>query len=142
MSVTSTDISSLYAKAQHVARRHYGCNIVRTEYYKELAARIVVAAVARYQTDSNVPSMFGCVIELLLQKVPVAFFKKFTGYKFCIRVCDLDLFGNLMSYLLQFDLKTFVSRIVYSPIKNCIKVSSNKEEIRMKVNFKSVILIT
>ncbi|KAM9612930.1 TRMT1-like protein isoform 1-T1 [Trichechus inunguis] len=49
VSVTSTDISSLYAKAQHVARRHYGCNIVRTEYYKELAARIVVAAVARYQ---------------------------------------------------------------------------------------------
>lgn len=47
VSVTSTDISSLYAKAQHVARRHYGCNIVRTEYYKELAARIVVAAVAR-----------------------------------------------------------------------------------------------
>lgn len=48
VSVTSTDISSLYAKAQHVAQRHYGCNIVRTEYYKELAARMVVAAVARY----------------------------------------------------------------------------------------------
>ncbi|XP_010153476.1 PREDICTED: TRMT1-like protein [Eurypyga helias] len=47
VSLTSTDISSLYAKAQHVARRHYGCNIVRTEYYKELAARIVVAAVTR-----------------------------------------------------------------------------------------------
>ncbi|KAM6415197.1 LOW QUALITY PROTEIN: TRMT1-like protein [Rhynochetos jubatus] len=47
VSLTSTDISSLYAKAQHVALRHYGCNIVRTEYYKELAARIVVAAVTR-----------------------------------------------------------------------------------------------
>lgn len=47
VSVTSTDTSSLYSKAQHVAQRHYGCNIVRTEYYKELAARMVVAAVAR-----------------------------------------------------------------------------------------------
>ncbi|XP_053464221.1 TRMT1-like protein [Nycticebus coucang] len=53
VSVTSTDISSLYAKAQHVARRHYGCNIVRTEYYKELAARIVVAAVARAAARCN-----------------------------------------------------------------------------------------
>lgn len=48
VSLTSTDISSLYAKAQHVALRHYGCNIVRTEYYRELAARIVIAAVARF----------------------------------------------------------------------------------------------
>lgn len=48
VSITSTDISSLYAKAQQVAQRHYGCNVVRTEYYKELAARMVVAAVARY----------------------------------------------------------------------------------------------
>ncbi|KAM5202932.1 TRMT1-like protein isoform 2-T2 [Hipposideros larvatus] len=53
VSVTSTDISSLYAKTQHVARRHYGCNIVRTEYYKELAARIVVAAVARAAARCN-----------------------------------------------------------------------------------------
>ncbi|NXT96897.1 TRM1L protein, partial [Buphagus erythrorhynchus] len=47
VSLTSTDISSLYAKAQHVTQRHYGCNIVRTEYYKELAARTVIAAVTR-----------------------------------------------------------------------------------------------
>ncbi|XP_049632441.1 TRMT1-like protein [Suncus etruscus] len=53
VSVTSTDISSLYAKAQHVARRHYGCTIVRTEYYKELAARVVTAAVARAATRCN-----------------------------------------------------------------------------------------
>lgn len=86
VSVTSTDISSLYAKAQHVARRHYGCNIVRTEYYKELAARIVVAAVARYQTDNNIPHMFGYMREIILQKVPVAFFKTCTKSKFCIHV--------------------------------------------------------
>ncbi|XP_074858346.1 tRNA (guanine(27)-N(2))-dimethyltransferase isoform X2 [Carettochelys insculpta] len=53
VSVTSTDISSLYAKAQHVAQRHYGCNVVRTEYYKELAARTVVAAVARAAARCN-----------------------------------------------------------------------------------------
>ena len=62
VSVTSTDISSLYAKAQHVARRHYGCNIVRTEYYKELAARIVVAAVARYQMANP------CVSEYMVER--------------------------------------------------------------------------
>ncbi|XP_054835654.1 TRMT1-like protein isoform X2 [Eublepharis macularius] len=53
VSVTSTDISSLYSKAQHVAQRHYGCNIVRTEYYKELAVRMVVAAVARAAARCN-----------------------------------------------------------------------------------------
>ncbi|XP_041335456.1 TRMT1-like protein isoform X1 [Pyrgilauda ruficollis] len=53
VSLTSTDISSLYAKAQHVALRHYGCNIVRTEYYKELAARVVIAAVTRAAARCN-----------------------------------------------------------------------------------------
>lgn len=53
VSITSTDISSLYAKAQQVAQRHYGCNVVRTEYYKELAARMVVAAVARAAARCN-----------------------------------------------------------------------------------------
>ncbi|XP_064371631.1 TRMT1-like protein isoform X2 [Dromaius novaehollandiae] len=53
VSLTSTDISSLYAKAQNVALRHYGCNIVRTEYYKELAARIVIASVARAAARCN-----------------------------------------------------------------------------------------
>lgn len=47
MSVTSTDTSSLYAKSLNVTLRHYGCHIVRTEYYKELAARVVIATVAR-----------------------------------------------------------------------------------------------
>lgn len=48
ISVTSTDTSSLYAKSPNVTLRHYGCHIVRTEYYKELAARMVIATVARY----------------------------------------------------------------------------------------------
>ena len=66
VSVTSTDICSLYAKAQHVARRHYGCNIVRTEYYKELAARIVVAAVARYQMANL------CMSEYMIERNNIA----------------------------------------------------------------------
>ncbi|KAM3922820.1 TRMT1-like protein isoform 2-T2 [Leptodactylus fuscus] len=53
ISVTSTDTSSLYAKTVHVAKRHYGCNIIRTEYYKELAARVVLSAIARSAARCN-----------------------------------------------------------------------------------------
>lgn len=54
VSVTSTDTSSLYAKTVHVAKRHYGCNIIRTEYYKELAARVVLSAIARLVVRASV----------------------------------------------------------------------------------------
>ncbi|XP_029988859.1 TRMT1-like protein isoform X2 [Sphaeramia orbicularis] len=53
VSVTSTDTGSLYAKSPHVTLRHYGCHVVRTEYYKELAARIVVSTVARAAARCN-----------------------------------------------------------------------------------------
>ncbi|CAJ0968042.1 unnamed protein product [Ranitomeya imitator] len=53
ISITSTDTSSLYAKNTHVAKRHYGCNLIRTEYYRELAARVVLAAVARTAARCN-----------------------------------------------------------------------------------------
>ncbi|XP_037553813.1 TRMT1-like protein [Nematolebias whitei] len=53
ISVTSTDTSSLYAKTPNVTLRHYGCSIVRTEYYKELAARMVLASVARAAARCN-----------------------------------------------------------------------------------------
>uniref|UniRef100_A0A3P8UJ41 tRNA (guanine(26)-N(2))-dimethyltransferase n=1 Tax=Cynoglossus semilaevis TaxID=244447 RepID=A0A3P8UJ41_CYNSE len=53
VSVTSTDTSSLYSKYPNVTLRHYGCNIVRTEYYKELAARMVVTSVARAAARCN-----------------------------------------------------------------------------------------
>ncbi|XP_073464481.1 TRMT1-like protein isoform X2 [Aquarana catesbeiana] len=53
VSVTSTDTGSLYAKTVHVAKRHYGCNIIRTEYFKELAVRIVLAAIARAAARCN-----------------------------------------------------------------------------------------
>uniref|UniRef100_A0A3B4BDH1 tRNA (guanine(26)-N(2))-dimethyltransferase n=1 Tax=Periophthalmus magnuspinnatus TaxID=409849 RepID=A0A3B4BDH1_9GOBI len=47
VSVTSTDTGSLYAKTPNVTLRHYGAALVRTEYYRELAARMVLDAVAR-----------------------------------------------------------------------------------------------
>ncbi|KAM4574647.1 TRMT1-like protein [Fundulus diaphanus] len=53
ISVTSTDTGSLYAKSPNVTQRHYGCHIVRTEYYKELAARMVVASLARAAARCN-----------------------------------------------------------------------------------------
>ncbi|XP_056620196.1 TRMT1-like protein isoform X2 [Triplophysa dalaica] len=53
VSVTSTDTGSLYSKSLNVTLRHYGCQIVRTEYYKELAARMVLAAVARAAARCN-----------------------------------------------------------------------------------------
>ncbi|KAM9832066.1 LOW QUALITY PROTEIN: TRMT1-like protein [Neosynchiropus ocellatus] len=53
VSVTSTDTGSLYAKSPNVTLRHYGCRIVRTEYYRELAARMVVASVARAANRCN-----------------------------------------------------------------------------------------
>ncbi|XP_062857329.1 TRMT1-like protein [Trichomycterus rosablanca] len=53
VSVTSTDTGSLYSKSLNVTLRHYGCQIVRTEYYRELAARMVVASVARAAARCN-----------------------------------------------------------------------------------------
>ncbi|CAL8349769.1 unnamed protein product [Gadus morhua 'NCC'] len=53
VSVTSTDTGSLYSKSPNVTLRHYGCHIVRTEYYRELAARMVVATVARAAARCN-----------------------------------------------------------------------------------------
>ncbi|XP_017573965.2 TRMT1-like protein isoform X1 [Pygocentrus nattereri] len=53
VSVTSTDTGSLYSKSLNVTLRHYGCQIVRTEYYRELAARMVVASIARAAARCN-----------------------------------------------------------------------------------------
>nr|XP_015210548.1 PREDICTED: TRMT1-like protein isoform X2 [Lepisosteus oculatus] len=53
VSVTSTDTGSLYSKSLNVTLRHYGCQIVRTEYYKELAARMVMGTVARAAARCN-----------------------------------------------------------------------------------------
>ncbi|KAE8611055.1 hypothetical protein XENTR_v10012320 [Xenopus tropicalis] len=53
VSVTSTDTGSLFAKSPNVTKRHYGCHIVRTEYYRELAARIILATLARAAARYN-----------------------------------------------------------------------------------------
>lgn len=108
VSVTSTDISSLYAKAQHVARRHYGCNIVRTEYYKELAARIVVAAVARYRIANRVTPNVWAYVKNRFKKCFSHFLKYAQNANSVFHIYNLPLFCDLMLYLLNFDLKACV----------------------------------
>ncbi|XP_053325739.1 TRMT1-like protein [Spea bombifrons] len=65
VSVTSTDTGSLYAKNLHVAKRHYGCNIIRTEYFKELAARIILCSIARAAARCNkgIEVLFSVAVE-------------------------------------------------------------------------------
>ena len=46
--ITATDVASLYGTCPAPARRNYGANVVRTDYFKEFAVRIIAAAVARY----------------------------------------------------------------------------------------------
>ncbi|XP_070532730.1 TRMT1-like protein isoform X2 [Ptychodera flava] len=47
VSVTSTDVSSLFGKSDNVTLRNYGGYLMRTEYYRELGARMLLQAVAR-----------------------------------------------------------------------------------------------
>uniref|UniRef100_A0A2K6EJA6 tRNA (guanine(26)-N(2))-dimethyltransferase n=1 Tax=Propithecus coquereli TaxID=379532 RepID=A0A2K6EJA6_PROCO len=111
VSVTSTDISSLYAKAQHVARRHYGCNIVRTEYYKELAARIVVAAVARYHIANS--TFF------FLKKINISQTQLFSIYSFLFRSSSLFNTGFLKRMLFESlqhgldDIQTLIKTLIF-----------------------------
>jgi len=44
---TATDIASLYGTCPAPALRNYGARIVRTDFIKEVAARVVVSALAR-----------------------------------------------------------------------------------------------
>ncbi|XP_029474597.1 TRMT1-like protein [Rhinatrema bivittatum] len=53
ISVTSTDIGTLYAKNLHVLQRNYGCSLIRTEYYREVGVRTVIGALARAAARSN-----------------------------------------------------------------------------------------
>ncbi|TKC34903.1 hypothetical protein EI555_007599 [Monodon monoceros] len=122
VSVTSTDISSLYAKAQHVARRHYGCNIVRTEYYKELAARIVVAAVARAAARCNkgIEVLFAVALEhfvLVVVRVlrgPTSADETAKKIQYLIHCqwCEERIFqkdGNMITVLTLFPILDFLS---------------------------------
>ncbi|XP_023932530.1 TRMT1-like protein [Lingula anatina] len=44
--ITSTDVASLYGKCSHVGLRNYGAYVVKTDYMKEMAARMVLGASA------------------------------------------------------------------------------------------------
>ncbi|KAB7499383.1 TRMT1-like protein [Armadillidium nasatum] len=51
--ITSTDDAALYGKVPDVTLRNYGGYIVKTFYSKELAARLIIAAVARSSARCN-----------------------------------------------------------------------------------------
>jgi len=53
---TATDIASLYGTCPAPALRNYGARITRTDFVKEMAARVVACALAR----SAVPYVFTC----------------------------------------------------------------------------------
>jgi len=44
---TATDIAALYGACPAPALRNYGARIARTDFIKEVAARVVVSALAR-----------------------------------------------------------------------------------------------
>jgi len=51
--VSATDVASLYGTCPAPALRNYGARIVRTDFVKEMAARVVVSALARFVTPSS-----------------------------------------------------------------------------------------
>ena len=46
--ITSTDVSALYGTCPNTALRNYSAHLVRIDGYKELAARTILAAMARW----------------------------------------------------------------------------------------------
>jgi len=50
--VSATDVASLYGTCPAPALRNYGARIVRTDFVKEMAVRVVVSALARLVTSS------------------------------------------------------------------------------------------
>ena len=51
--MTSTDTGSLFGKVPTVAKRNYDAFVTKTEYFRELAARMVLAAAARAAAKCN-----------------------------------------------------------------------------------------
>lgn len=51
--LTSTDTGSLFGKVPTVAKRNYDAFVIKTEYFRELAARMVLAAAARSAAKCN-----------------------------------------------------------------------------------------
>ena len=53
MVITSTDVSAIYGKCPQVTQRSYGAYTQKNDYYKEMAARVVLAAVARWVSSGS-----------------------------------------------------------------------------------------
>ncbi|XP_033102089.1 TRMT1-like protein [Anneissia japonica] len=53
VSITSTDLASVYGRCPRMTKRHYSANVIRSEYYRELAARLILGAVAKAAARCN-----------------------------------------------------------------------------------------
>ncbi|CAH1785372.1 unnamed protein product [Owenia fusiformis] len=51
--LVSTDVAGIYGKFPNVAERNYGSYLVKTDYFKELAARVVIGAAMRSAARCN-----------------------------------------------------------------------------------------
>jgi len=51
--ITSTDTGSLFGKVPTVAKRNYDAFVIRTEYFREIAARMVIGAAAKVAARCN-----------------------------------------------------------------------------------------
>ncbi|XP_014773392.1 TRMT1-like protein [Octopus bimaculoides] len=63
--IVSSDLSALFAKTRHVAMRNYGANVIKNDYMKEAAVRVVIGAAAKSaaKCSKGIQVMFGVCIE-------------------------------------------------------------------------------
>ncbi|GAB1607534.1 TRMT1-like protein [Argonauta hians] len=63
--LVSSDLSALFAKTSHVAIRNYGAYVIKSDYMKEAAVRVVVGAAARSaaKCSKGIQVMLGVCIE-------------------------------------------------------------------------------
>ncbi|KAK3088033.1 hypothetical protein FSP39_013765, partial [Pinctada imbricata] len=51
--VSSSDISPQFIRTSHVVRRHFQANVIKTDYMREMAVRVVLAAMVRSAAKCN-----------------------------------------------------------------------------------------
>ncbi|CAI9735946.1 TRMT1 [Octopus vulgaris] len=63
--IVSSDLSALFAKTRHVAMRNYGANVIKNDYMKEAAVRVVIGAAAKSaaKCSKGIQVMFGVCVE-------------------------------------------------------------------------------
>jgi hypothetical protein len=85
VAISTVDDPALYCKTPEVAHRLYGGLLGKTLYYKELAARLILAAVARYE-------MFSCLGNSAVSNIILIFVGQLQGpikeSRFCGRTAS------------------------------------------------------